>query len=424
MALTAKRVTKLITPGRYHDGHGLYLSVVSSTNRHWQLRYERYGRERWLGLGSARDTDLRKARERARNARNRLWDGVDPIDARKAERAARALEAARTITFEKAALAYFDTHEKKWSNAKHRAQFLSTLKMYAFSKIGSLPVAAIDVGLVLKVIEPIWKDKTETANRLRGRIESVLDFATVRGYRTGDNPARWKGHIENVLPSRSKVQQTNHHAALPFAKIPTFIASLQQREGVAARALEFLILCASRTGEVIGTTWNEIDLVAKTWTIPAERMKAKKEHRVPLSDRALEILRALPREDGNDFVFIGPRKNGLSNMAMATVLRRMERDDITVHGFRSSFRDWAAERTGHANFVVEMALAHTVGNAVEAAYRRGDLFEKRMRLMGEWARFCTTGTPNTTSNLVSIRRDSEDGEFNRARLASTGSRAG
>jgi integrase len=252
----------------------------------------------------------------------------------------------------------------------------------------------------------------------------VLDFATVRGYRTGDNPARWKGHIENVLPSRSKVQQTNHHAALPFAKIPTFIASLQQREGVAARALEFLILCASRTGEVIGTTWNEIDLVAKTWTIPAERMKAKKEHRVPLSDRALEILRALPREDGNDFVFIGPRKNGLSNMAMATVLRRMERDDITVHGFRSSFRDWAAERTGHANFVVEMALAHTVGNAVEAAYRRGDLFEKRMRLMGEWARFCTTGTPNTTSNLVSIRRDSEDGEFNRARLASTGSRAG
>jgi integrase len=404
MTLTAKHVTKLITPGRYHDGHGLYLRVVSPTNRHWLLRYELFGRERWLGLGSARDTDLAKARERARDARNKLWDGVDPIDARTAERAIRALEAARTITFEKVALAYFDAHETQWSNAKHRAQFLSTLKMYAFRKIGSLPVAAIDVGLVLKVIEPIWHSKTETANRVRGRIESVLDYATVRGYRTGDNPARWKGYIENALPARNKVKKAVHHAALPFGEVPQFLIALRGRDGLAARAIEFLILCASRTGEVIGATWNEIDFAAKTWTIPADRMKAKKEHRVPLSDRALEILESLPREDGNPFVFIGPRKNGLSNMALAAVLRRMERRDLTIHGFRSSFRDWAAESTNHANFVVEMALAHAVANAVEAAYRRGDLLAKRTHLMADWARYCASEPLEAGAEVVPIRK--------------------
>ena len=329
---------------------------------------------------------------------------MDPLDARKAQRAAQALEAARTITFEAAAQAYFDAHERSWKNAKHRAQFVSTLQTYAYPKIGKLPVASIDVGLVLKVIEPIWQDKTETANRVRGRIEAVLDWSTVRGYRAGDNPARWKGYIENVLPPRGKIQKRVHHAALPFADLPEFMAALSQRDGVAARALEFTILTAARTGEVIGATWDEIDLKEKTWTVPAGRMKASKEHRVPLSGRALEILQAAPREKNNRYVFIGPRKGGLSNMAMAAVLGRMGRDDITVHGFRSTFRDWAAERTNYPNHVVEMALAHIVGDKVEAAYRRGDLFAKRARLMTDWAKFCTTEPLISSAKVTPLRQ--------------------
>ena len=258
--------------------------------------------------------------------------------------------------------------------------------------IGKLSVADIDTGQVLRVLEPIWQEKTETANRVRGRIESVLDWATVRGYRTGTNPARWRGHLGEVLPAPSQITKIEHHPALPYADLPEFMSALSEREGVAARALEFTILTAARTGEAIGAQWSEIDVDAKVWTVPAGRMKASKEHRVPLSDRAVEILQALPREKGNPFVFIGPRANGLSNMAMASVLKRMERTDITVHGFRSSFRDWAAERTNYANHVVEQALAHVIGNKVEAAYRRGDLFDRRQRLMDDWARFCTTET--------------------------------
>jgi integrase len=410
MALTTKSIAKLKKPGRYGDGHGLYLQVMSPTNRSWLLRYDRNGRgERWMGLGPLHTIDLNEARERARKARQQFLDGIDPLDARAAERTQRALEAARTITFEKAAQAYFDAHERKWRNRKHAAQFLSTLKTYAFPKIGSLPVAVIDVSLVLKVIEPIWQEKTETANRVRGRIEAVLDWATVRGYRAGDNPARWKGYIENVLPSRSAIQKPIHHAALPFDDLPEFMAALQQREGIAARALEFTILIASRTGEVVGATWDEIDLNEKTWTIPAGRIKGGREHRVPLSDRALEILRALPHEKNNPFVFIGPRKGGLSNMGMASVLSRMGRNDITVHGFRSTFRDWAAERTNYPNHVVEMALAHVVGDKVEAAYRRADLFEKRRKLMSDWTKFCST-KPAATSAKVLLLRKSAHGQ--------------
>jgi integrase len=388
MSLTTKRIAKLTKAGRYGDGHGLCLQVTPSGVKSWLLRFERNGRERWMGLGPLHTIDLQEARERARKARQQLIDGIDPLTAREAERAERALEAARTITFEKAAQAYFDTHERKWRNRKHAAQFLSTLKTYAFPKIGALPVAAIDTGLVLKVIEPIWGDVTETASRVRSRIESVLDWATVRGYRTGDNPARWRGHLSEVLPARGQIQKTNHHAALPFADLPEFLAVLRQRDGVAARALEFTILTAARTGEAIGATWDEIDLKAKVWTVPAGRIKGGREHRVALSDRALEILHALPRERNNSFVFIGPRKGGLSNMAMASVLGRMGRADITVHGFRSTFRDWAAERTNYPNHVVEMALAHVIGDKVEAAYRRGHLFAKRVRLMSEWSRYC------------------------------------
>jgi integrase len=407
MGLTEKRIARLMVPGRYGDGNrsGLYVQVKGPKNRSWLLRYERGGRERWMGLGSLTVFNLQEARERARKARQQIADGIDPLDARTAERAQRALEAARSITFEQAAQAYYDAHQASWKNAKHAAQFLSTLRDYAFPKIGRLSVADIDTGQVLKCIEPIWAGKTETASRVRGRIEAVLDWATVRGYRKGDNPARWKGHLSEVLPSREKIQKVVHHAALPFADLPAFMAELKQREGIAARALEFTILTAARTGEVIGATWDEVDPEHKTWTIPAERMKAKKEHRVPLSAPALEILNALPREEGNEHAFIGPRRDGLSNMAMASVLRRMKHDDITVHGMRSAFRDWAAERTNYPTEVVEQALAHTVGSKVARAYRRSDVLAKRARLMDEWAKFVTTEPAEITGKLIAINRN-------------------
>jgi integrase len=412
MALTAKRIATLKEAGRYFDGHGLYLQVTPAGVKSWLLRYERNWvrnengkNQRWMGLGPVHTVSLKEARERARKARQQLLDGIDPLDAREAERAARALEAARMLTFEEATKQYFDQHERKWRNPKHRLQFLSSLKMYAFPKIGRLSVAAIDTGLVLKVVEPIWQDKTETASRVRGRIESVLDWATVRGYRTGDNPARWKGHLSEVLPARGQIKKTVHHAALPFTELPDVMASLREREGVAARALEFTILTAARTGEAIGAKWNEIDLAGKVWTVPAGRIKGGREHRVPLSDPGLKILRALPREDGNQFLFVGARKgSGLSNMGMGTVLKRMGRDDVTVHGFRSTFRDWAAERTNFPNHVLEMSLAHVVGDKVEAAYRRGDLFEKRRRLMAEWAKFCETRVNASDQVVVPLHK--------------------
>ncbi len=402
--LSAKRIAALLrNPGRYGDGHGLILQVASPTNASWLLRYERRGRERWLGLGALHTFSLAEARERARRARQQVKDGIDPLDARRQERMALALEEARTVTFEDAAEQYYKQHESKWKNKKHQAQFLSTLKAYAYPVIGRLPVGAIDTPLVLKVIEPIWHEKTETANRVRGRIEAVLGWATVRGYRTGENPARWKGHLSEVLPARAEIQKTNHHAALPFVDLPKFVAKLREREALAARALEFTILTAARTGEIIGATWDEIDQGGKVWTIPASRMKAERDHRVPLSDRVVEILKALPHEKGNSHLFIGAEGGGLSNMAMATLLRRMGRKDFTVHGFRSTFRDWAAERTTYANHVVEMALAHAIPSGVEKAYRRGDLFEKRRKLMGAWASYIET-KPSETAKVVPIGR--------------------
>jgi integrase len=410
MALTAKRIAKLKEPGRYADGNrtGLYLQVLSEKNRSWLFRYDRNGRgERWMGLGPLHTIDLGEARERARKARQLLLDGIDPLEARTQERVQRVLEASRSLSFEKAAQTYYDAHERGWKNDKHRAQFLSTLKAYAFPKIGKLPVADIDTGLVLKCIEPIWQAKTETANRVRGRIESVLDWATVRGLRQGDNPARWKGHLSEVLPSREKIQKTVHHAALPFTELPAFLSVLRGREGVAARALDFTILTAARTGETIGARWDEIDLQEKIWTVSAGRIKGGREHRVPLSATVVEILCGLPQEKDNPFVFIGPRKGGLSNMAMAATLGRMGRDEITVHGFRSTFRDWAAERTNFPNHVVEMALAHVIGDKVEAAYRRGDLFAKRVRLMTEWAKFATAEPTQETAKVIALRSNTQ-----------------
>jgi integrase len=406
VALTVKRVARLINAGQpckhldcgsADSVRGLHLVVGNARNASWQLRYQLGGRVRWMGLGSARDVPLALAREKARQARLRLIDKVDPLELRRQERAAQAAAALRMITFAEAAQAFHEQHDPGWKNRKHAAQVIATLRAYAFPVLGNLPVDAIDTPLVLKVLRPIWKEKTETASRVRGRIESVLGWATVSGYRAGDNPARWKGHLEEALPKRSAVAKVEHHAALPYKDLPAFMADLQTRDGVAAQALAFTILTAARTGEAIGARWDEIDFYERIWTVPASRMKAAKEHRVPLSDQALEILRNAYREDGNDSIFVGGRGGAaLSNRAMAATLRRMGRADVTVHGFRSAFRDWAAEQTGFPHEVVEQALAHTISNKVERAYRRGDLFAKRAKLMQAWASYCAS--PPTSKN--------------------------
>ena len=423
MGLTQRQITGIKEPGRYGDGRGLYLQVTPSGVRSWLLRYERAedrpdrnsatrpdgkkrGRERWMGLGPLADFSLEEARERARKARQLLNDGVDPIDARNAERTKRVAEVAKATarekTFEEVAQQYFKFHSPKWKNAKHRAQFLSTLKQYAYPVMSKLPVAHINKTLVLKAIQPIWESKNETASRVRGRIEAVLDFAKVNGWREGENPAAWAGNLIHALPAPGTFSQVKHHAALPFTDVFDFMTQLATCQGIGARALEVLIHTATRTGEIIGARWDEFDLEAKLWTIPPLRMKAKKEHRVPLSDRTIAILKALPHEA--DFVFPGGRKGvPISNMAMSELLKRMGRSKITVHGFRSTFRDWAAEQTSYPNHVVEMALAHVIGDKVEAAYRRGDLFAKRVRLMNDWTRHCMTKPTGKANNVILIR---------------------
>jgi integrase len=418
MNLTAKRVQKLRrNPGRYRDGPGLsavpglILQVISPTNASWILRYERNGRERWMGLGPLWALQLSEARKKARAARQLLLDGVDPLEQKKATKAAQALEAAKALTFQEAANKYFVEHRGKWTNQKHAKQFLSTLSEYAFPKIGRLAVADIDTGLVLEVLkqghknypdQPLWNAIPTTADRVRNRIELVLNWAHVHGFRAGDNnPARWQGHLKEALPTSGKIKKHNHHAALPYNEIQSFLTALRNLHGIAARALEFTILTAARTGETLGATWDEIDLQAKVWTVPAARMKMDREHRVPLSDRAVEVLKALPTEDGNNFVFIGKTRARLNDKGMLEVLKQLGHDDITVHGFRSTFRDWSAECTAFPNHVLEQALAHSVGSAVEAAYRRGDLLDKRRRLMADWAKFCSKPV-GAAGNVTSI----------------------
>jgi integrase len=406
--LTIKGIPKL-KPGRHRDkeSRGLYLQVGPTGTKSWLFRYELNKRERFHGLGAHPDFSLQQARERARAARQLLADGIDPIDARDAAKKVREEQArkARSVpTFKEATERYFKAHGDKWRNHKHRKQFQSTLEAYAFPRLGALRVNDITTEDVRLAVEPIWRTIPETASRVRGRIENVLSWSIANRYREGPNPARWADALEHLLPAKGLIAKRNHHAALPYDALPEFWAALNERQGTAARALEFTILTAARTGEVIGAQWDEIDLKNKIWVVPAERMKAKKEHRIPLSDRAVEILKALPIEGRNDFVFIGPSKgSSLSNMGMAAVLKRMERSDITVHGFRSTFRDWAAETTGYPNHIVEMALAHTIGNAVEKAYRRGDLLEKRKRLMQDWAKFCET-KPAQADNVVALRK--------------------
>jgi integrase len=413
MSLTAKGVERLrLQPGRYRDGAGregvagLILQVISPTRASWVLRYERHGRERWLGLGPLKLLSLSQARERARAARRQLLDGVDPVDSKKAAKAARVLAEARNITFETAARRYHDQHKSKWRNAKKSTQFLSVLETYAFPIIGKLAVADVDTSHVLRVLEQknkkypdqrLWDAIPETSQRMRSMIDRVLDWALVRGYRTGDNPARWAGYLSEVLPPLKKQK---HHAALPYSEVAEFITQLRKREGISPAALEFCILTAARTGEVVGATWAEIDLKNKVWTVPANRMKAGREHRVPLSARAVGILQSLPKEEGNEFVFIGSRHGGMSKMTLDAVLHRMGvKDRATVHGFRSTFMDWAHENTAFPKVVIDMALAHTVGDRVEAAYRRGDLFDKRRKLMEAWATHCTTPAASSAKLL-------------------------
>jgi integrase len=387
--LTSLAVKNVKKPGLYRDGRGLYLQVSTFGTKSWLFRFMRDGVARKMGLGPVHTVPLTDARKRAMEARRALLDGIDPIEARKMRRAEERLDKAKAMTFKQCAERYIAAQEASWKNDKHREQWTNTLATYAYPVIGGLPVAAIDTGLVLKILEPIWHTKSETAGRLRGRIESVLNWATTREYRKGENPARWRGHLDNVLPKRSKVQRVKHHVAMPYVELPGFMDKLRRQDSMSARALEFTILTAARTGETIGAHWSEIDLDGGVWIIPATRMKMGKEHRVPLAERVLAILAALPRK--GEFVFPGAKAGKpLSNMAMLELLRGMKGRGSTVHGFRSTYRDWAAERTNYHNHVVEMALAHAIGDKVEQAYRRGDLFEKRERLMEEWAAYCET----------------------------------
>ena len=342
-----------------------------------------------MGLGELMLVSLGEARQASLSCRKLLKEGVDPIEERSRARQARQLHQARSVTFAMCAEAYIEAHAPGWRNAKHAEQWRSTLKTYAFPVFGDLPVQNIDTPLVMKVLDPIWHTKTETASRVRGRMESVLDWAKARHLREGDNPALWRGHLDQLLPKRSRVQKVVHHPALPFDEMGAFMRDLAAEVGIAARGFEFQILTAARTGEVIGARWEEIDESRALWVISGSRMKAGREHRVALSGRAIAVLSAMRAERQSEVVFPGRRLDRpLSNMAFLAVLKRMGRPDLTAHGFRSSFRDWAAERTDHSRDVVEMALAHSIGDKVEAAYRRGDLFEKRTLLMEEWAGHC------------------------------------
>ncbi len=412
--LSAVAVKNASKPGLYGDGNGLYLNVGPTGGKSWLFRFMLSGKAREMGLGPVHTIGLADARERAKEARKLRLDGVDPLDAREQARAAKAAEAAAKaaalVTFKSAAESYIRDNKAAWKNEKHAWQWTATLEAHVFPVIGSMAVSAVNTGHVTKCLMPIWASKAETAARVRGRIETVLEYAKVHGWRAGENPARWKGHLENVLPARGKVSKVEHHAALPWNEVAAFVADLEKVEGLPALALRFTALTAARTGEVLGATWSEFDLQTAVWTVPAERMKAGQEHKVPLSEGALGVLRSAAKQRRDDQptapVFPGGKNGtgtgGLSNMAMLAVLRRMGRGDLTVHGFRSSFRDWASEATRHEHAVVEKALAHTIESKVEAAYRRGDLFEKRRKLMADWADFCA-GVVHSPAEVVQLR---------------------
>jgi integrase len=387
--LTALAVSRLSKPGLHADGGGLYLRVGRNGAKRWAFRFTLSNRPHEMGFGGLGKVSLADARKKASDARLLLSEGRNPLVHRQEIQTEHdAKEKTRSRTFDQCAELYIAAHEIAWKNEKHRQQWRNTLATYVSPVFGSISVQDVDTDYVLKVIEPIWSEKTETASRLRGRIEAILDWAKVRGYRTGDNPARWRGHLLHLLPSRGKVRTVKHHAALSYTGIPAFMKELRETVGTASLALEFLILTAARTSEVIYARWPEVDLKHRTWIVPAIRMKAYREHRVPLSPAANAVVRKANELKG-EYIFPG-RTSGmpLSNMALLMLLSRMNHGDITAHGFRSTFRDWAAEETNFPSEVVEMALAHAIESKTEAAYRRSDLFEKRRSLMAAWADFC------------------------------------
>ena len=399
--LTALKVTKLTKRGLYADGGGLYLQVTPAGVKSWLFRYMEAGKTFGMGLGPTHTVSLADARQKALEARKLRIDGINPLMAKKQSQMAATLADAKMMTFDQCAQAYIMAHQASWKNAKHRAQWTNTLNTYASPVFGQLPVAEINTALVVKCLTPIWESKTETATRVRGRIESVLGWAITSGYRTGENPARWKGHLENLLATISKASRTKHHPSLPWQHIGAFISALRLREGVSARAVEFVILTACRSGEVRDAKWTEFDIDSRLWTIPAERMKAKCEHEVPLSDAALALLDSIPNDIDTDIVFAGTKGQPLSDMSLTSVIRRMNKNDapawvdaegkgVTVHGFRSSFRMWAAETTNYPREVAEHALAHQLPDAVERAYQRGSQFAKRTALIAEWSVYCDT----------------------------------
>ena len=391
--LTDLEVRRLTEPGRHAVGgvSGLYLRVDSSGRRNWVLRFTApSGKRRDMGIGAYPDVGLGQARERAREIKEQAWRGIDPIAEKQRQRQdARAAEA-RSLTFDQAVERYLETKEHGFRNAKHARQWRSTLETYASPVIGSLPVDRIELSHVVEILNPIWTSKTETAKRLRGRIEAVLAWATVSNYREGDNPARWKGNLDAIFPSPNRVAKKGHFTALHWRDVPEFMAQLREREGMAARALEFAILCAARSGEVRFAAWDEVYRQDREWVVPAERIKAGRQHRVPLSDDALAILDRVPRERDQPLIFPAPRGRAMSDATMSAVLKRMG-VQATPHGFRSSFKDWARSCTSYADEVSELALAHVHSDATRAAYARDELIEQRRRLMAEWARYCREG---------------------------------
>ncbi|MBE0627156.1 MAG: integrase arm-type DNA-binding domain-containing protein [Burkholderiales bacterium] len=410
MALTVIEI-KHAKPGNYIDGNGLYLQVSKAGSKSWIYRYQINGKRREMGLGAVDTVPPGEARAKAAELKTLASKGIDPIEQRRkaqaeaaAKHAEQKSEADKALhTFAAVAEEYIAMKASEWASAKHAQQWTNTLDTYAAPIIGAVPVAEITSEHIWQILTPIWTTKTETATRVRSRIELVLDYATGRGWRTGENPARWRGRLKSTLATPSRIRNVRHHPALPREKMPAFMAALRRREGAAARALEFAILTAARSGEVRGARWGEIDLDAKMWNIPATRMKAKKKHRIPLSGDALVLLRALPRIAGNDLVFPGSRDSRpLSDMSLSAVVRRMNegeegprwvdeaRVQVVPHGFRSTFRDWAAEATHYPNEMAEIALAHTIGNKAEAAYRRTDMLDKRRQMMEDWAAVCRT----------------------------------
>lgn len=394
---------KTLPNGWHADGGNLYL-FARGNSRTWVFRYVAPdGTRRNMGLGSLRSVTLARARDMARALVAKVHDPENPVDplqeAQEKRQVDKAAEVARR-TFKQCAEAFIESKRHGWKNAKHAAQWDSTLSAYVYPIIGDMPVDEIDTPHIVSVLEPIWHVKSETASRVRSRMENVINWAKVRKFRKGDNPARWRGHLDHIFPAVRKVAAVEHHPALPYRSLPDFMTALRKRVGMGARALEFAVLTAARSGEVRGAIWDEIDLEERVWTIPATRMKAGREHRVPLSDGAMQLLRALPREADNPLIFFGSKKRvPLSDMSLSAVLKRMGETGITVHGFRSTFRDWSAEQTTYPREACELCLADTVGDAVERAYRRGDLFDLRRQLMADWGSFCAPSNHETAENV-------------------------